>query len=605
MILQALTRLYEDLSQKTDEEKRVPKFGYSNVLVSAIAQIDTAGRLVSIIPANSSDPLKKSPYNLPLQLKRSGSLPPAYFLSDNSQYVFGIEKDGVTEKALKRFQIFKSFHETLLRDDTSIEAQALCNYLKNWDPNSDENIEILNDAKAVIATGQIIFRVLETSTFLHEVDSILERWEAYYSSTLSDVRGMCLVTGKNEPIARIHNSVKNIKADTLQPNGWSLVAFDKDSRAFSSFGKVQGENAPVGEYAAFAYTTALNHLLADRENVHRIGDTTVVSWAEGAEPEYNDFSNFFLHGDDAPEQISTGNLHDMVDKLSKGRPYDALNLDMSRRFYILGLAPNAARLSVRFFYNSTFGELMKNVAEHHQRLEVVGNRFPIMPLWAIMREIEKTKKKGTNGNPAEGQDKEKKTGYAGSKVLAGEITRAVFWGTPYPTLLIEKVMMKIRTEQDEKKDGKRIEKKVTPARAAIIKAYYLKNKHECCPEEVLTVSLNESSTNVPYTLGRLFAVYEAVQEAANPGINATIKDRYFNAASSTPALVFPTLDKLALKHLKKLKGGQKVYFERQVGMIKNILGETNPRRLNFPEQGSFVLGYYHQKEARYVKKEEL
>lgn len=578
MILQALTRLYEDLSQKTDEEKRVPKFGYSNVLVSAIAQIDTAGRLVSIIPANSSDPLKKSPYNLPLQLKRSGSLPPAYFLSDNAQYVFGIEKDGVTEKTLKRFRIFKSFHETLLKDDTSIEAQALCNYLKNWDPNSDENIEILNDAKAVIATGQIIFRVLETSTFLHEVDSILERWEAYYSSTLSDVRGMCLVTGKNEPIARIHNSVKNIKADTLQPNGWSLVAFDKDSRAFSSFGKVQGENAPVGEYAAFAYTSALNHLLADRENVHRIGDTTVVSWAEGAEPEYNDFSNFLLFGDDAPKRISTDDLHSIVDKLSQGLPCDALNLDMSRRFYILGLAPNAARLSVRFFYNSTFGELMKNVAEHHQRLEIVGSRFSIMPLWALLRET-------VNMNT---------TDKSPSPVMAGAVARAIFMGTNYPASLLQGTMLRIRAERD-----------VTPGRAAIIKAYYLKNKHESCPKEVLTVSLNEASTNVPYTLGRLFAVYEAVQEAANPGINATIKDKYFNAASATPATIFPVLDNLAQKHLRKLAVGQRIYYDKQIGKIKNILGETNPGRLSLPEQGSFNLGYYHQKEARYVKKEEL
>lgn len=119
------------------------------------------------------------------------------------------------------------------------------------------------------------------------------------------------------------------------------------------------------------------------------------------------------------------------------------------------------------------------------------------------------------------------------------------------------------------------------------------------------MSLNEASTNVPYTLGRLFAVYEALQEAANPGINATIKDKYFNSASATPAVIFPILDNLAQKHLRKLNQGQRVYYDKQIGQIKNILGETNPVRLSLPEQGSFNLGYYHQKQARFTKKEEL
>lgn len=154
-------------------------------------------------------------------------------------------------------------------------------------------------------------------------------------------------------------------------------------------------------------------------------------------------------------------------------------------------------------------------------------------------------------------------------------------------------MLRIRAERD-----------ITPGRAAILKAYYLKNTSKLCPEEVLTVSLNEGSTNVPYTLGRLFAVYEAVQEAANPTINTTIKDKYFNSASATPAMVFPILDNLAQKHLRKMEPPMRIYFDRQISKIKNVLGETNPMRLSLPEQGAFNLGYYHQKEARYTKKEE-
>lgn len=577
MILQALTQLYEDLLKLPSTDREVPRFGYSCVSVSAIAEISLDGTLMSILPANTVDSSKKKTFTLPLQLKRSGSVPPPYFLSDNAQYVFGTEKEGITEKSLKRFKLFKEFHEKLLKDCKCQESTALCNFLNNWNPSLAENAEKLANAKGIISTGQIIFRIFETSSFIHEVRSIQEAWQTYYTANLSDITGMCLVTGKHDSIARIHNSLKNIKADSLQPNGWSLVCFDKDSLAFSSYGKIQGENAPVSEYAAFAYTSALNYLLADRENVHRIGDTTVVSWAEGADPAYNDFFDTFAFGDDAPEDLSDDDLRSIVKKLANGLPCNEIPLDINRRFYILGLAPNAARLSVRFFYNSTFGELMQNVTAHQKRLEIVGNQFPIIPLWALLRET-------VNLNT---------TDKSPSPLMAGAVARAIFTGSAYPASLLQATMLRIRAER-----------KITAGRAAILKAYYLKNENKLCPKEVLTVSLNEASTNVPYTLGRLFAVYEAVQEAANPSINATIKDKYFNSASATPAMIFPILDSLAQKHLRKLELPKRIYFDKQISKIKNILGEENPPRLSLPEQGSFNLGYYHQKEARYTKKEE-
>ena len=166
-------------------------------------------------------------------------------------------------------------------------------------------------------------------------------------------------------------------------------------------------------------------------------------------------------------------------------------------------------------------------------------------------------------------------------------------GTAYPAALLEATMLRIRAERE-----------ITPGRAAILKAYYLKNPNALCPKEVLTVSLNENSTNIPYTLGRLFAVYEALQESANPGINATIKDRYFNSASATPATIFPILDNLCQKHLRKLDTGLRISYDRQIGKLKDVLGESYPVRLSLPEQGSFNLGYYHQKQFRYTKKEE-
>lgn len=181
-----------------------------------------------------------------------------------------------------------------------------------------------------------------------------------------------------------------------------------------------------------------------------------------------------------------------------------------------------------------------------------------------------------------------------SPEMAGEMLRAVLNDTPYPATLLNGVVLRIRAEHS-----------VTWPRAAILKAYYLKKPNKDIPaEEVLTVSLNEASANVPYNLGRLFYVLENIQQKANPGINATIKDKYFNSASATPAVVFPVLINLAQKHLKKLPDGQRVYYEKSLQSVLDKLDEDFPTRLNLPQQGSFQLGYYQQKQARYQNKED-
>lgn len=238
------------------------------------------------------------------------------------------------------------------------------------------------------------------------------------------------------------------------------------------------------------------------------------------------------------------------------------------------------RLSVRFFLRDSFGRLMKNVNAHYERLEIVRPAYAktnILPLWAMLRETVNLNSRDKSPSPA----------------MAGAATRAVFSGGPYPASLLEAVMLRIRAERN-----------ITWGRAAIIKAYYLKNPHKDCPKEVLTVSLNEASTDTAYTLGRLFSVYEAVQQAANPGINTTIKDKYFNSAAAMPAGIFPVLNNLYQKHLRKLDGRQRVYYDKQIMTLKGILGESYPMRMTLAQQGSFDLGYYHQTQKRYTKKED-
>ena len=422
-------------------------------------------------------------------------------------------------------------------------------------------------AGIVLATS-----ILPTASFAQEDPEIRNAWNASYGESQGQ-RQQCLVTGKMDVPEAVHPTIKGVAG--AQSSGAAVVSFN--APAFCSYGKEQSLNAPVGKYAAFAYTSALNYLLADRENVHRVGDTTVVCWAEGAEPQYDFFAGMSLFGDEPPEGLTDNDLRSALRNLAQGLPCEELSLDPNRPFYILGLAPNAARLSVRFFYRDSFGTLMKNVNDHYQRMEIAGSRYTIVPLWALLRET-------VNLNT---------TDKSPSPILAGATARAIFQGTPYPAALMEAVMLRIRAERE-----------ITPGRAAILKAYYLKNPNSLCPKEVLTVSLNENSTNIPYTLGRLFAVYEEVQERANPGINSTIKDKYFSSASATPATIFPILDNLCQKHLRKLDAGARIALDRKIAALKDVLGEAYPTRLGLPEQGSFNLGYYHQKQFRYTKKED-
>lgn len=572
MILQALTRLFEDLVQ----QGKISRPGWSPAKISYALCLDASGTLEYVVPLLSevqvgkNTLLRPTPMELPSPVTRTVGILPN-FLWDNSSYLLGVDEKGKPERSRSCFRASAALHHQLLDEVSTPAAKAILSFFDSWQPELAQEHTALKDCwQALMKGANLVFRV--DGMFAQEDPLIRSAWDTHYGD-VSGEKQQCLVTGNPDVAEPVHPTVKGIAG--AQSSGAALVSFN--APAFCSYGKEQSLNAPVGKYAAFAYTAALNYLLADRENVHRIGDTTVICWAEGAEPQYNLLAGFSIFGDTPPDTISTNDLRAAVSNLAQGIACEELKLDPNRPFYILGLAPNAARLSVRFFYRNSFGALMQNVNAHHARLEIAGRPRSMMPLWALLRET-------VNLNT---------TDKSPSPVLAGAVARAVFTGSAYPASLLEAVMLRIRAERE-----------ITPGRAAILKAYYLKNPSTKCPKEVLTVGLNENSTNIPYTLGRLFAVYEAVQETANRGINATIKDKYFNSAAATPAMIFPILDNLCQKHLRKLDTGFRISYDRQIGQIKDILGESYPVRLSLPEQGSFNLGYYHQKQFRYTKKEE-
>lgn len=584
MILQALTRYYEDLLQRGE----IAAPGWNPAKISFALCLDKDGQVTQVIPTmeevtmGKKTVLRPQLMILPSAVKRTVGIA-SNFLWDNSAYLLGVDQKGKPERSYDCFRAAASLHHTVLDGVDSPIAKAILAFFDTWQPEKAmEHPALAGQYEAVTTGGNLLFRV--DGCYSHEDTAIREAWQRYRDGTDGDaVKMQCLVTGCEDEITATHPAIKGVR--DAQSSGAALVSFN--APAFCSYGREQNYNAPVGKYAAFAYTAALNHLLANRDNVQVIGDTTIVCWAEGADPVYSDMFMAFMSSN-MPSTLSDNDLRAALRELAAGRPCKDLGIDPNRTFYILGLAPNAARLSVRFFLRDSFGRLMRNVNEHYERLEIVRPVYAkpgLLSLWALLRETVNLNSKDKSPSPA----------------MAGATARAIFSGGLYPASLLEAVMLRIRAERD---DNDKKTRKITWGRAAIIKAYYLKNPHKDCPEEVLTVSLNEASTNIPYTLGRLFSVYEAAQQAANPGINTTIKDKYFNSAAAMPASIFPVLNNLYQKHLRKLETGQRVHFDKQVSALKGVLGESYPTRMTLAQQGAFDLGYYHQTQKRYTKKEE-
>lgn len=614
MILQALTSLYEALAQKGE----ISKEGWSREKISFALSIDEEGNLLRVTPLfdtvdGPKGKTREVPQKMmvPAAVKRTSGAA-ANFLWDNSSYILGVslkkgeddaEREKRRNKDIKCFEACRELHHSMLDGMEYPAAKAVLNFLDKWEPQkAEENNLVAQYAKEILSGANMVFRF--NGGYVHDDPQLASVWQKANAKQKDNI-GQCLVTGALDEIQNTHPTIKGVQG--AQSSGAALVSFN--ASAFCSYNKEQNQNAPVGKYAAFAYTTALNHLLADKSNVHRIGDAAVVCWAENADKQYEDFAAdlFFGDGDgDQSDEQWLSALQASVELLAKGLPCRELDLDPERKFYILGISPNAARLAVRFFYCDSFGNIVKNIKAHYDRLEIVRpsyDKFPILPLWKLLsatnRTIKKKNDNGTNAERSDSEDSDKSKDKTQNSAMAGAVARAVFSGGRYPASLLECTFLRIKAERN-----------ITRERAAIIKAYYLRNPNEKCPKEVLTVSLNENSKNIPYTLGRLFSVYEEIQKEANlrnpgnPGINTTIKDRYFGSAAAMPATVFPILSNLAQKHLRKLSDKQRIYLDKKVMTLKSVLGEQYPAHMSLPEQGSFDLGYYHQTQARYTKKED-
>ena len=588
MILQALVDYYEALAAKG----RVAKPGWGIAKISYALNLDKQGRLLNVISLKLTKQKGKKvvevPQNilLPEATKRTAGVA-AQFLWDNAKYVLGLDASGKAERSKQCFEAMAQKCQEILADAVGEKAAALKAFFASWQPEAaHENALLQPYMEDLLSSANLMFKVEGES--VEQDEEIRKAWDAYKSQQASDTaQGICLVTGKKAPVARLHPNIKGLYG--AQSSGAALVAFN--ALAYESYEHKQGDNAPVSEYAAFAYTTALNTLLASERNYLRIGEMTVVFWAEGADKDNEDvFGDIFSSEN---KIIEDADLQGFFEKVSQGQAFSVKDylVKPENKFYILGLSPNAARIAVRFFFVDTFGDFIRNYEQYFREFEIIKPSFDNrvnVPLWQILQETANKNSKDKVASP----------------LLAGAVLRSILSGIKYPEALYQNTILRAKADQDN--PDKNITK-ISRIKAAIIKACLLRNYKN--NEEVVTVALNEECKKVPYVLGRLFAVLEDLQEKANPGINSTIKDRYFNSACATPSVTFPLLTKLANTHLKKISAqrGTVIYFEKLIGELMNKLEVENnamPARLSLPEQGEFVLGYYHQVQKRFEKREE-
>ncbi len=582
-ILTALNQLYDRMLA----EGKAPCPSFSTEKISFELVIAANGRPLYLNDLRSHSSKKTAPrlMDVPEAVERSSNIKPN-FLWDKTAYVLGVTACENTEgqiapgqgkRTAREHAAFAASHRERLEAAKDEGLQALLRFLDLWEPEffaqNGFSIEALDQ--------NIVFRLEGDNgadgapRFLHERPAVLPFLEVVKDESTA----LCLVTGMQAPIARLHRSVKGVMG--AQSSGASLVSFNEP--AYESYGKSQGANAPVSEQAAFAYGTALNCLLAksSKHNL-RVGDTTVVFWAEAATREVADFSEMLMGAAFSPpnEAAETIKLRADVQKVAEGRGGDDPEFDPDTKIYLLGLAPNAARLSVRFWHSGSFGGFARHVQRFWDDLSIEPAGWTGHPAaWSLLYETALHVDGKANADTI-------------PPLLSGNVMRSVLTGQPLPRTLLSAVIARVRA------DGR-----VNGRRAAICKAVV----NRVSMKEEISVSLDPENMNPAYRLGRLFAVLERAQEAALPNLNATIKDRYFAAASATPARIFPLLVRNANHHLSSVKKGEKVRFghwlEKQLGMIWLGLEADMPRVLTLEDQGRFLAGYYHQRWTKSEKNE--
>jgi CRISPR-associated protein Csd1 len=571
--LASLVRAYERLPN-------APAFGFSmeriGFLVSLNADGSPAGPPIDL---REGEGKRKAPrlMQVPASFKRPGTTPRSFFLWDNTAFALGVSADEKKAGAT-RLEAFRQLHRKELAGTDDPGLKALLRFVDSWSPGNFARLGWPEEMK-----DQNIVFALESERLqnicIHDRPAARAVWSRLCAEG-EKKEAACLVTGERGPIARLHPAIKGVWG--AQTSGASIVSFNLD--AFTSYGHEQGENAPVSEAAAFAYTTALNRFL-ERGGGHRIqiGDASTVFWADASEADAAEEAEgvfaALLGADGTDETVQAKKVGAILQAVREGRPIADFSPDLPQgvRFFVLGLAPNAARLSVRFYFEDDFGAIAARFLAHVARMRIEPPPKDERPsIWRLLVETA-AQRKSENVPPN----------------LAGEWLRAILTGASYPLTLLSTLLMRLRADHD-----------VNGLRVAMLKAVLIRNFAMEVP-----VSLDVENRNPGYLLGRLFAAYEYAQTQALGGaVNATIRDQYYGTASATPRAVFPLLQRKATHHLSRLrkdKPGLAVNLDRRIGEIFEL---ADPESLFVPtlsaqRQALFAIGYYHQRNDFYRRKD--
>lgn len=578
MILQALAGYYRRMSEEGGNE--LAPEGFEKKGIPFVIVLDSNGNFIGIDDTREGEGKKKiaRTFTVPKGVKKTSGIA-ANLLWDTPSYVLGRPKPDpkkdlikLEERAREQFQCFTDkIRETFPETDRDDGVAVVLQFLEtgrfdvlfshsSWKEVEDGGVNLTfrldSDTCLVCQRPAVVTRLDRNTTIIETEDS----------------HQICLVSGEPDEPTRLHTAIKGVWG--AQSSGANIVSFNLD--AFCSFGKEQGLNAPVGKKAEFAYTTALNSMLVkgSRQRL-QAGDATTVFWAEKKNEIEDVFADIF--GEPAkenPEQ-ATKSVRVLYEAPKAGAP--PLVEDLTR-FYVLGLAPNAARIAVRFWHAGTVGETARHILQHFDDCSMIHG--PKQPEYlSLFRLLISTAALGKSDNIPPN--------------LSGEFMKAILAGTPYPQTILAAAIRRCRAERE-----------ITYPRAAIIKAVLARAAriHGHTEKEV-DMALDTGNTNIGYRLGRLFATLEKIQEEASPGINATIRDRFYGAASGTPVTAFPHLMKLKNHHLAKLENrGRAVNLEKIIGEIMDGIVDF-PTHLNLQDQGRFAVGYYHQRQAFFTKHE--
>lgn len=583
-ILAALARAYDRLPD-------VPRSGYSTEKIGFVVSLNADGTVANVSDLREGDGRKRQPrmMQVPQGMKRTVAVVPNV-LWDKTSYALGVTA-GEGRRTAEEHAKFKERHLQLLEQTSDAGLLALRRFLESWSPEQFAPPLWPDDMK-----DQNVVFALESerrqNVYLHDRDAARTLVTACADGGESGPGAICLVSGDVGPVARLHPAIKNVWGG--QSSGGSIVSFNLD--AFGSYGHEQGANAPVSEAAAFKYTTALNAFLAGKRNRLQIGDASTVFWADAADAQTAALAeSVFGSGfNEIDETVEAGKVGAVLERIRQGIVWQdavrdvAPELAQGVRFHVLGLAPNAARISIRFWFEDEFGVL----AERYQRFVAdmaiePPPRDGYPPLWRYLNETAVLGKR-ENVQPN----------------LAGEWMRAILGGTRYPLTLLSAVLTRIRA------DGEVNALRAAMLRAVLVRNYGMAVGRQPDKSKEAPVSLDPENRNRGYLLGRLFAAYEQAQSAAlGRNVNATIKDKFYGSASATPRKVFALLEKGSANHLSKLgkqRPGQRVNLERTIGGILEIMDpgqDPFPTSLPAEDQALFGLGYYHQRNEFFRKPE--